>query len=217
MKRPAKKTSPALSCLRIIAGDWRGRKLPILTSDGLRPTGDRLRETLFNWLAPWLPGSHCLDLFAGSGALGFEALSRGAAAVTMLELHREVANQLRANCAILGAQNIEIIETNALTWLSQPDRQNSVATPAFDLVFVDPPFAADLWQTVVDALEQQQQLADKALIYVETPEHFHLNPPDNWTLHRRKSTGAVCAHLFIRQNHADTEYGPEETGNAKAR
>ncbi len=199
MKRHSKKAAPVSSSLRIIAGDWRGRKLPILTSDGLRPTGDRLRETLFNWLAPWLPGAHCLDLFAGSGALGFEALSRGAASATMLESHREVARQLRANRTTLGALKADIIEADALAWIRRDRDSDPSAAKAFDLVFVDPPFAADLWQKVLDLLEERRWLADHALIYVETPKDLPLHTPDNWTLHRRKITGAVSAQLYIRQ------------------
>jgi len=206
LKRHSKKAATVSSSLRIIAGDWRGRNLPIVTSDGLRPTGDRLRETLFNWLAPWLPGSRCLDLFAGSGALGFEALSRGAASATMLESHREVARQLRDNCTTLATSRADIIEADALTWISQDRGAAPSAAQVFDLVFVDPPFAADLWQKALDLLEEQHWLADQALIYVETPKDLPLHPPGNWTLHRRKITGVVSAHLYIR--HAPNQHAP---------
>lgn len=194
MKQP-KKTQPAPSKqqLRIIAGQWRGRKLPILTADGLRPTGDRLRETLFNWLTPYLPGARCLDLFAGTGALGLEALSRGADSVTMIESQREVAAQLRSNCATLKADRAELVEASALRWLDQVPQQ------AYDVLFIDPPFSANLWQQVIDQLEQRAFLADEAFIYVETPKPCELTPPANWTLFRSKAAGAVCARLFIRQ------------------
>jgi 16S rRNA (guanine966-N2)-methyltransferase len=198
VKRTPKKASPATHRLRIIGGEWRGRKLPILDAEGLRPTGDRLRETLFNWLTLDLPGARCLDVFAGTGALGLEALSRGAGSVTMIELQGDVAEQLRANCATLGARNVDIIQTNALTWLKQPHEQQ------FDVVFIDPPFAANLWQQSVDLLEQQALLADEAIIYVETPKDVHLEPPADWSLHRRKPAGAVCAYLYIKNSPQET-------------
>jgi 16S rRNA (guanine966-N2)-methyltransferase len=215
LKRHSKKAAPVSSSLRIIAGDWRGRKLPIVTSDGLRPTGDRLRETLFNWLAPWLPGSRCLDLFAGSGALAFEALSRGAASATMLESHREVVRQLRANCTTLATPKADIIEADALSWLNRERQSDSAALDVFDLVFVDPPFAADLWQKAVDLLEERQWLADHASIYVETPKDLPLHPPSNWVLRKRKTTGAVSAQLFVRRSPSQ-EKPPQKTGHAKA-
>lgn len=194
MKSQPKKTPTGNSRLRIIAGTWRGRKLPILDAEGLRPTGDRLREILFNWLAPHIAGARCLDLFSGTGALGFEALSRGAAGATMLEANRRVAAQLRANCATLNAKNAEVIEADALVWLQHQPRAN------FDLAFADPPFHADLWQATMEALESGTLLAPQARIYVEAPKGILLTPPDNWRLDKSKAAGAVCAYLFIREN-----------------
>lgn len=187
-----KKSKASTSQLRIIAGRWRGRKLPIPGAEGLRPTGDRLRETLFNWLAPQLPGARCLDLFAGTGALGLEALSRGAASVTMLELQRNVAAQLRTNCQALNAAGAQVLEANAVPWLKQ------TTEAPFDVIFIDPPFDADLWQAVINTLEERQLLADQAHIYIEKPKGAHLTPPNTWSLHRNKIAGAVCAQLFIR-------------------
>ncbi len=200
MKTRDKNTVSATSSLRIIAGQWRGRKLPILTSDGLRPTGDRLRETLFNWLAPYIPRARCLDLFAGTGALGLEALSRGAESATLLELDRVVASQLRRNCATLDATHADVIETSALDWLSQQNGVADAEPRTFDLVFVDPPFAADLWQAAIDALAQHPILAPDAVIYIETPKQVQLQVPEDWLLHRRKQVGAVCCYLFLRQS-----------------
>ena len=123
--------------IRIIGGQWRGRKLPVPDSAGLRPTTDRVRETLFNWLAPVLPEARCLDCFAGSGALGLEALSRYAGSATLLELERPVAQQLTKNLQTLRASNGTVIQTNTLNWLAQPGEP-------FDVVFIDPPFRQGL-------------------------------------------------------------------------
>src|SRR6201996_3553045 len=124
--------------IRIIGGDWKRTPLPVLDLDGLRPTPDRVRETLFNWLGQRLDGQRCLDLFAGSGALGFEAASRGAARVLMVERHGKAAGQLRANQARLAPNNIEIAEADALRLAA------SLAPGSFEVVFLDPPFDSDL-------------------------------------------------------------------------
>ena len=122
--------------LRIIGGSHRRRNISFPTSDGLRPTGDRIRETLFNWLEPEIAGTNCLDLFAGSGALGFESLSRGARAATLLETNKSVVMNLRNNTTKLGFTNVRIIRAEARQWLI-----SEVASDPFDVVFVDPPFA----------------------------------------------------------------------------
>lgn len=145
--------------VRIIAGRWRGSKLDVPGVVGLRPSSDRVRETLFNWLQGHVAGARCLDLFAGSGALGFEAASRGAAAVTMIERDSAALAALRASAQRLDAAQVEIIAADALAWLArEPERR-------FDLVFVDPPFAAGLHQQVLDVLAPW--LAPGALVYVE--------------------------------------------------
>ena len=126
-----KPNTPAAGQIRIIGGLWRGRKLPVPHSPGLRPTTDRVRETLFNWLAPVLQGAHCLDCFAGSGALGLEALSRYAASATLLEFERPVAQQLEKNLALLNAKDAKVFNVNTLNWLAK-------AGSAFDVVFLDP-------------------------------------------------------------------------------
>ncbi len=145
--------------LRIIGGLWRGRKLSFPDVDGLRPTGDRIRETLFNWLAPDMQGAHCLDLFSGSGALGLEALSRGADSSLLLEKHPTAARQLKDNLQLLKADNGRVEQVDSLQWLN-----SAQVSHRFDIVFIDPPFALDLWDEVVAVLESRNWLADEAVI-----------------------------------------------------
>lgn len=150
MKKP---THSGSGQIRIIGGQWRGRKLPVPDSPGLRPTTDRVRETLFNWLAPVMVDAHCLDCFAGSGALGLEALSRYAAQATLLEMDRAVSQQLQKNLATLKANNARVVNTNTLAFLSQPGTPHHV-------VFVDPPFRKGLLEETLQLLETQGWLAD---------------------------------------------------------
>ena len=179
--------------IRIIGGQWRGRKLPVPDSAGLRPTTDRVRETLFNWLAPVLPEARCLDCFAGSGALGLEALSRYAGSATLLELERPVAQQLTKNLQTLRATNATVVQTNALNWLAQ------AGTP-FDVVFIDPPFRQGLLEQTLQLLEQNNWLADQALIYVESEvEDDAPTVPPEWDLYREKIAGQVAYRLYQRQ------------------
>ncbi len=147
--------------LRLIGGRYRGRRLPFPNHPGLRPTPDRVRETLFNWLAPVLQGARCLDLFAGSGALGFEALSRGAVEVVMVERAPVVVRQLRANAERLGETHLRIDQADALRWLEQR------AEP-FDLVFLDPPYSARLLDPVIERLIRFDWLTAGAHVYLET-------------------------------------------------
>jgi 16S rRNA (guanine966-N2)-methyltransferase len=179
--------------IRIIGGQWRGRKLPVPDSAGLRPTTDRVRETLFNWLAPDIQEARCLDCFAGSGALGLEALSRYAASATLLELERSVAQQLSQNLQTLRATQAKVVQTNTLQWLSQPGEP-------FDVVFVDPPFRKGLLQETLTLLEQNGWLAAEALIYVESEvENGAPVAPANWDLYREKIAGQVAYRLYQRQ------------------
>ena len=179
--------------LRIIAGAWRGRKLGFPSLAGLRPTPDRVRETVFNWLAPVLPGSRCLDLFAGSGALGFEAASRGAALVVLVERDAQVLQQLRANGATLGASQVQVIAAEALNYLS------GSASP-FDIVLLDPPYdRPELLAACCTQLEAGGWLAPQARIYLETRGKTGLPPlPGNWELVRSKQAGQVAYHLAVR-------------------
>ncbi|PWC10870.1 16S rRNA (guanine(966)-N(2))-methyltransferase RsmD [Brenneria roseae subsp. americana] len=188
-----KNASSAAGQIRIIGGQWRGRKLPVPDSPGLRPTTDRVRETLFNWLAPVIQEARCLDCFAGSGALGLEALSRYAAHATLLETERAIAQQLTQNLALLRAENAQVVNTDTLRWLAQPGEP-------YDVVFLDPPFRKDLLNNTLSLLEQQGWLAPEAWIYVETEsENTQLVIPDNWRLHREKIAGQVASRLYIRQ------------------
>ncbi|MGL5699008.1 MAG: 16S rRNA (guanine(966)-N(2))-methyltransferase [Kluyvera sp.] len=190
MKKP---TSGGSGQIRIIGGQWRGRKLPVPDSPGLRPTTDRVRETLFNWLAPSMVDARCLDCFAGSGALGLEALSRYAASATLLEMERHVAQQLQKNLATLKAANGKVVNTNTLTFLNQN------GTP-HDIVFVDPPFRKGLLEETLNLLETQGWLADEALIYVESEVENGLPPvPAHWSLYREKIAGQVAYRLYQRE------------------
>ena len=136
--------------VRIIGGHWRGTRLPVADLDGLRPTADRVRETLFNWLMPVLPGARVLDLFAGSGALGFEALSRGAAAATLVERETGPATALREVAARLpGGEAAEIVRMDAISWLTPAAREGR----RYDIAFIDPPFAGGLWKRAITAVE----------------------------------------------------------------
>lgn len=186
-------SSPPPGKLRLIGGQWRGRVLPFPEVNGLRPTGNRIRETLFNWLMPGLPGSRCLDLFAGSGALGLEALSRGAAHATLVERDSQAVQQLRENLQTLQTSAAQVIQGDGLAWLQQKPTQ------PFDLVFLDPPFDANLWRPSALALEQGGWLSEQALIYVECPRNSPVSLPDNWAVHRQKQAGQVQYCLYQRQ------------------
>lgn len=182
--------------IRIIAGKWRGRKLSVLDKLGLRPTTDRVKETLFNWLMPVMHDSECLDCFSGSGSLGFEAASRGAKNVTMLEKDKQVANQLIKNKQLVVAEGIEVFHTDTLLWLSKP------AHKKFDIVFIDPPFHQSLVATTISQLEDNDWLNDNSYIYIEAEIGLNLlnKIPSNWHLHREKTAGQVHSYLFIREN-----------------
>ena len=189
---PAQNTKKTASRGKSIAGQWRGRQLEFPEIDGLRPTGNRIRETLFNWLMPYLPGSHCLDAFSGSGALGFEALSRGARSVDMLEPNLQANQQLQNNAKLLQADNLQVLGSQAQQWLAQPGNR------PYNIAFIDPPFDLDLWPTILPQLEDNSWLASEALIYIETPKNYQLQTPSNWQQHRSKIAGQVCFSLYQR-------------------
>lgn len=182
---------PSRNQLRIIGGKWRGRKLDFPSAEGLRPTGDRIRETLFNWLMPIVPGARCLDLFAGSGALGLEALSRGAAEVVMLDTDLQVVKSLRRHCERLLAENAVVQQSHAANWL-----QSAEPGPGFDIVFVDPPFKSDLLESTAPLLVERGFLKEDALIYVEIDQRQQFVPPRQWHLFRQKSAGQVSFSLY---------------------
>ncbi|QKT03270.1 16S rRNA (guanine(966)-N(2))-methyltransferase RsmD [Ectothiorhodospiraceae bacterium 2226] len=180
--------------LRIIAGRWRGRRLPIAEVEGLRPTPDRVRETLFNWLQPVVAGARCLDLYAGSGALGLEALSRGAGLVVMVDSEPRVVAQLRAHVAALGAlEQAEVHLASAESYLA-----GGAAQP-FDLVFLDPPFRRDLLVPTCACLEQGGWLAPGARIYLEAEADAPAPAlPAGWEFLRAGSAGQVRYYLAVR-------------------
>ncbi|MCG6347182.1 16S rRNA (guanine(966)-N(2))-methyltransferase RsmD [Vibrio fluvialis] len=190
-QNPSQKRAPS-GQVRIISGLWRGRKLPVHDAEGLRPTTDRVKETLFNWLAQDIPHARCLDLFAGSGGLGFESASRQADKVTMLEMNPQAFAQLKTNIAALKASNIEAVNTDTLAYLKQPGQ-------AYDVVFIDPPFRQGLLQETVQLLEQNGWLAANAMIYIESEKELPLTElPECWQLYREKLAGQVCYRLFER-------------------
>ena len=172
--------------LRIVAGNWRGRLLKVVDAPSLRPTPERIRETLFNWLQEQIHGRRCLDLFAGSGALGLEALSRGAGEVVFVEQSRRVADGLRSNLALLGADTGAVVQADALTYLERPPSQ------PFDLVYLDPPFAMDRMTELCTLLARPGWLNPDALLYTEQGkgQDTHSLPP-GWATRREKTAGAV--------------------------
>ncbi len=179
--------------LRIIGGEWRGRRISIDTADGLRPTPDRVRETLFNWLAPLIEGARCLDLYAGSGAPGLEALSRGAAHVTFIEQRAASARALQDALRTLGATDASVIHGDALI------RAPALA-PGFDVVFVDPPFDADLYAPSLHAITPL--ISAQTRVYLEYPapgpEAATTPLPPEWRVLRAKRAGAVGYCLASR-------------------
>ena len=177
--------------LRIVAGSLRGSKLAVADRPGLRPTSDRVRETLFNWLMPVIEGARCLDPYAGTGALGIEAISRGAAACTFVESDRALARELRENLARLRVDHARVIEGDALSMLA------GRAEP-FDIVFLDPPFGGNLWDASAERLESGGWLSPGAWIYVEAPVETTLALPATWMLHRESQAGAVRFALYRR-------------------
>ena len=193
MARGNQKGKPGF--IRIIGGQWRGRRLPVSNLPGLRPTGDRARETLFNWLQPHLRGACCADLFAGTGALGLEAFSRGAADVTLIENTPAAAQALRAALANLQGsgtpEGLRLVEDDALAWLGQREPLS------LDIVFVDPPFGSGLEAQALGLLNDRDLVRAGGLMYVETargapPAH----PGLGWDIVRDKTLGEVRMVLF---------------------
>ena len=183
--------------VRIIAGDWRGRRLIIADVPGLRPSGDRCRETLFNWLQPWLVGSDCADLFAGTGALGFEAASRGAASVFMIEKHPKAQAVLRQIIEQLQALQVNLHCGGAMSQLEdlKPD--------SYDLVFVDPPFDSNLGGLVFERLIKSGCVWRGGFVYIESPLSLKIPTPEAWSAWREKEIGEVCMQLFRRLRQGD--------------
>ena len=184
--------------IRIIAGEWRSRKLRFPVAEGLRPTPDRVRETLFNWLRDHVEGARCLDLFAGSGALGFEAASRGAARIVQVESAERVCSALRHSCEQLSAQQVLVVRDNVRHYLAGP-------SSSFDLVFLDPPFHGGWLQPTCTMLETKGWLAPAALIYLEYERELRLEGlPKAWVRLRHGHAGDVAFSLYQRNTRMDS-------------
>lgn len=181
----AKKTGQ----FRVIGGNWKGRKLRFIEVEGLRPSLDRIRETLFNWLQNEIHGARCLDLFAGSGAIGIEALSRGAAEACFVELNRKAFHQLEENLGLLSADNAHVVHGDAFEFI--PSNQQ-----AFDIIFIDPPFHKGIAQKIIDQLAEAEWLKPETLIYIEVEQGLELNVPGNWTELKDKRAGQLQYKLF---------------------
>jgi 16S rRNA (guanine966-N2)-methyltransferase len=173
--------------LRIIGGQWRSRKLEFHSAEGLRPSGDRIRETLFNWLAPYIEGARCLDLFAGSGALGLEALSRGAAACDFVELNTQSARQIEQHLKTLQATNGKVHNADALQFLT-------TAHPPYDIVFLDPPFHQGLIDKVINPL--LDHIAQEGLIYIELAKGEAFQAPASIAMKKSKLASQVEFQLY---------------------
>ena len=180
--------------LRIIGGRWRGRKIGFPATEGLRPTADRIRETLFNWLGQSLTGVRALDLFAGSGALGFEALSRGAAAVIFVDPTAPVCDSIRTSISTLidgeDDKHTVVYQQTAADFL------HSAPKHSVDLLFVDPPFAEHMHDEVIRLIDQSNILAPDAMVYVESPIESRFVLPESWQEYRQKTTSSIRYQLI---------------------
>lgn len=189
--------------VRIIGGTWRRRWLPVAPVPGLRPSADAQRETVFNWLQPLLPGAAALDLFAGTGALGLEAASRGARSVLLVEKSPLAARQLDANREALGAVQVTVRQDDALRLLARG--RAASGQPPFDIVFVDPPFGKGLVAPALEALRAGDWLAPGARVYVEQEDGLPV--PAGWTLLRERAGGQARGLLLVRPDLATGEAG----------
>jgi 16S rRNA (guanine966-N2)-methyltransferase len=186
-------TNKRRNSVRIIAGQYRSRKLTFPALEGLRPTADRVRETLFNWLQETIQGETCLDLFAGSGALGFEALSRGAKFVDFVEKNKVAADAVRGNIKLLEIKQAAAYCGDAIQWL----RNQTTNTGQYGLVFLDPPFNENLLTGIVAELENSKLLKNNGLIYIESEfSQDQIALPDTWTLQKNKRAGSVHYGLY---------------------
>lgn len=198
MKVPSGSRPAGPGRLRIIGGNWRSRRLRVALSEGLRPTPDRVRETLFNWLQPWIDGANCLDLFAGSGALGLEALSRGAARAVLVERDPEVIAALRFNVTELNAIGAEIVAADCMGYLQG-------AAQSFDIVFLDPPYRSGLLAACCALLADRGWVRSGGLVYLEAPSGQEPVLPVGWVLVRSRRAGQVGYHL--------ARSGPQSAGS----
>lgn len=187
---------------RVIGGKWRGRIIKFDAAKGLRPTTDRIRETVFNWLQPYIYNRRCLDAFAGSGVLGFEALSRGAKHAVFLEQNSKTVKRLQQNIRTLDIENASVYHQDTLQWLQSADACKREAD-RFDLVFLDPPFDTDLLLKSCKLLNSSGCLAEDAIIYIENNVGTDIELPENWVVLKEKKAGQVAYRLFESSPSAD--------------
>jgi 16S rRNA (guanine966-N2)-methyltransferase len=184
-------SKPDYGSVRIIAGEWRSRRLPVIDLPGLRPSGDRARETLFNWLQAYLPGATCADLFAGTGALGFEAASRGAEKVSLIERDSKAVQHLRESVGLLKAEQVDIHHEDAITWLKKQ------AADSLNIIFVDPPFQDRMHSSVMSEIVDSNCLGPGGFVYLETPvTQTDVIVPSGWSVWREKVLGDVRLQVF---------------------
>ena len=181
--------------VKILSGSWKGRNISFLDKSDLRPTKNIIKETLFNWIKEDIQDSICIDMFAGSGSLGFEAASRGAKKVYMIDNNLEITNHLRSQKDYIGAKNISIINLSAFDFLKKNLKDLA------NVIFLDPPFSLGIIEKVIKELSSSDNLADKCKIYVEIPYNkknieFQINTPINWELLKSKKSGDVAYLLF---------------------
>ncbi|KXI29714.1 16S rRNA (guanine(966)-N(2))-methyltransferase RsmD [Paraglaciecola hydrolytica] len=192
MKRGVKPSNQPTGAIRIISGRWRGTKLPVANVAGLRPTTDRNKETLFNWLMPYVNSANCLDVFAGSGGLGFEALSRYASSVTFIELDKGAIANLQQNLQKLkvSSEQASIVAGNALQILPSLNKQ-------FDLIFLDPPFHKNLLPPVIKLINEHNLLAKDGVVYLESESQAaDYVVPNNWQLLKERQGSQLCSRLY---------------------
>ena len=180
--------------VRIIGGNFRGKKIIFHESDGLRPTPDRVRETLFNWLMNDIRNARCLDAFAGSGALGLEAFSRGAAEVCLVEQNQSTFNHLQTIISSFKASNLTIINTNACDFIHNTKQ-------VFDIIFLDPPFGANLLTACLASLSTSSILPPGGLVYIESPQEMRCDPL-LWDILKQKKAGKVMYGLLKKRSEA---------------
>ena len=199
-KSSARAGSKPSGVVRIISGRFRGRKLPVLNVQGLRPTTDKNKEMLFSWLMAYTHDARCLDAFAGSGSLGFEALSRYAKSCTFIELDKNVAKNLAANIQLLGlsAQQAKIIQGNTLDTLNKLNKLDNEEQP-YELIFLDPPFNQNLLPQTLDIIIEKKLLAINAIIYIECEgQNTIYSVPENWKILKEKRSAQILARVYQR-------------------
>jgi 16S rRNA (guanine966-N2)-methyltransferase len=194
MRRGVKQSTKASGHIRVISGQWKGRKLPVLDLDGLRPTTDRTKETLFNWLAPYIAQAKCLDAYAGAASLGIEALSRQANHCVFYEKDKAAARQIQSNLQLVKAANssYQVVQGDTLQLLSQSSQQEK-----FDVIFVDPPFNKGLATKTIRLIDEKDWLAEDGIVYIETElASANYDTPNTWQVLKESQTKQLCYRLY---------------------